>query len=190
MVTAVSMGLEDSLFIVSFQSQEISFVRMHDFMHAGFFSLVVSECLGEGRGAVGFLTHWRKQPKDEQGSLLPAEDSTALIDCTEPSRKLAYGRLHDEIKERGGTRRTHATVNKIANEAMLSETTEDLYQGMGLKQGDRVKLPTEAKEALMTGDLAARHQIVTDDAQDHYPIVHSARKGYRKAAKLFPWNQE
>lgn len=138
---------------------------------------------------MGFLKHWRNQPNDEQGSLLPTEENAAIIDWSEPSRKMAYGHLHGEVKQRGGTRRTHAAINNIANEQMLSETTEDLYQGMNLKQGDRRQLPTEAKEALMTGDIAARHQIVTDDAQGHQPIVQSAREGYRKAAKLFPWNQ-
>ena len=101
---------------------------------------------------------------------------------------MVYGRLHTEISRRGGDPITHATVNKIANETMLGETTEDLYQGLNLKRGKREKLPTEAKEALMTGDIAAHHQIVTDDAQGHAPVVQSARKGYRKASKLFPWN--
>lgn len=139
---------------------------------------------------MGFLEHWRNQEVDEQGSLLPTGESSAIVDHTEPSRQLSYGQLHDEVKERGGTRRTHATLNNMANEQMLGEATSDLYQGMNLKQGDRGQLPIEAKEALMTGDIAARHQIVTDDAQGHYPIVQSARKGYRKASRLFPWNGE
>jgi hypothetical protein len=73
---------------------------------------------------------------------------------------------------------------------MTGETTEDLYQGLGLKQGDRSKLPTAAKEALMTGDIAAYHQIMEDDAQGHHPIVNSAREGYQKASRLFPWNKQ
>ena len=39
----------------------------------------------------------------------------------------------------------------------------------------------------MVGDIAARHQIVEDDAQGHAPLVDSAQRGYKKARKIFPW---
>jgi hypothetical protein len=138
---------------------------------------------------MGFLDHWRNQSNDTQGDLFQQEGS-GVIDASEPNRSLVNRRLHGEIKQRGGQNRTHAAVNRLANEHMTGETTEDLYQGLGLKQGDRSKLPTAAKEALMTGDIAAYHQIMEDDAQGHHPIVNSARQGYQKASRLFPWNKQ
>lgn len=139
---------------------------------------------------MGFLGFWEEQPKDVvQGDLLNPEGGSGVIDASEPTRAMAHRRLHGEIKKRGGTQRTHAAVNRIANETMSGETTSDLYEGLGLKQGDRAKLPTELKEALMTGDIAAHHQIVSDGAEGHYPVVNSARKGYQKASKLFPWTK-
>lgn len=137
---------------------------------------------------MGFLDFWRQQPGDDQGDLLQQE-SGKIIDASEPSRRIVHKQLHDEVKKRGGSAKTHAAINHIANETMLSETTEDLYKGLGLKQGDRSKLPAEAKEALMTGDIAARYQIVEDDAKGHRPIVKSSGKAYRKASGLFFWNK-
>lgn len=137
---------------------------------------------------MGFLSFRDEQPGDVQGNLLHPEGS-AIIDASEPTRAMAHRRLHDEVNQRGGKQRTHAAINRIANETLTGETTEDLYQTLGLKQGDLSKLPTQLKEAFMTGDIAAHHQIVSDDAQGHYPAVDSARKGYRKASKLFPWNE-
>lgn len=137
---------------------------------------------------MGFLNFWRSQPQDRQGELLKPE-SSALADRTEPSRLGVYHRLHDGIAQRGGEENTHADVNRLANRIVLGERTDELYAALNLKPSERSKLPAEAKEALLTGDIAAYYQIQEDDAQGHFPIVHSARKGYQKAAKLFPWNK-
>lgn len=139
---------------------------------------------------MGFLNFWKKQPEEDQyqSRLLKLEGANNLItDPTEPSRKLAHGLLRREIEKRDGGRRTYSAVHKAADEIMLGEQTEDLYRSLGLHKGSRAKLPWPAKQALMTGDIAAYHQIMQDNAQGHYPVVQSAKKGYLRARELFPW---
>jgi hypothetical protein len=139
---------------------------------------------------MGFLTFWNEQHNDDvsQNNLLkPADRHDLTQDATEASRKLAHGRLRQEVEKRSGRMRTHAAVSKAADEIMLGERSEDLYRALGLNKGSRDQLPPAAKQALMTGDIAAYHQIMQDDAQGHYPVVQSAKKGYIRARQLFPW---
>ena len=134
---------------------------------------------------MGFLDFWQERPKEVQGALFG--EGKPQIDRTEPNRKLANRKLGDEIKKRGGQPKTYAAVNRSASEIVLGETPRELYEKLCVKHGDRSQLPEEAKEALMTGDIAARHQIVEDDARGHAPIVDAAKRGYHQARKLFPW---
>lgn len=141
---------------------------------------------------MGFLEHFRSrsQSQDQQTSLLPTEAATPVIDKSEPSRKLAHHQLHDEITTRGGTSRTHAIVNETANRDILGTSSENLYEGLNLPKGQRDRLPSEAKEALFVGDVAARDRIIDDDAQGHNQVVRAAKRGYSEAGKLFRWNRK
>jgi hypothetical protein len=139
---------------------------------------------------MGFLNFWKEQPKTDQfqEKLLKLEGSGEItLDATEPGRQLAHGLLRREIERRDGGRRTFVAIHKAADEIMLGEHTEDLYRSLGLHKGSRANLPWPAKQALMTGDIAAYHQIMQEDAQGHYPVVQAAKKGYLKARALFPW---
>lgn len=140
---------------------------------------------------MGFLSFWNEHPQDDDahGSLVKSANRQELVhhDATEASRKLAHGQLRREVEKRSGRMRTHAAVSKAADEIMLGERSEDLYRSLGLNKGSRDQLPWPARQALMTGDIAAYHQIMEDDAQGHYPVVQSAKKGYSKARQLFPW---
>jgi len=68
---------------------------------------------------------------------------------------------------------------------MLGEDVNQVCRELGVR--DRSGLPTEAKEALQTGDIAARHQISKDGAQGHKEIVESTDKATKKARGLFSW---
>ncbi|NET31370.1 MAG: hypothetical protein F6K19_05130 [Cyanothece sp. SIO1E1] len=135
-----------------------------------------------------FPDYYKQQPQDQQGSLLPQEPGEIVIDTIEPNRKLAYNQLQSEVSKRSDSQKTHAVVNKIASQEMLGGTPDEIYEALGISKNDRSKLPTEAKQALMVGDIAAFQQIIMDDAYGHNPVVQAARKGYQNAAKLFGWN--
>jgi hypothetical protein len=131
-----------------------------------------------------WLDHYREQNDvDTQGSLFGGSD--LMIDDAEPTRTAANNRLKREVKQRGGNAQTYVDVNDTVAENMLGQTTREVCQELGV--ASRAKLPTEAKEALHVGDIAARHQIVMDDAQGHEEIVESANKGSRNARSLFSW---
>lgn len=132
---------------------------------------------------MSFLTFWRKRP------LVPQDDPGELAEASEPNRALANTQLHDEVKERGGNRYTHMTINKAASEEMLGHAPAELYDGLGVRRGKREGLPLEAKEALQVGDIAARERIKYDNAQGHSELTESARAGYRKVKGIFPWNR-
>jgi hypothetical protein len=131
-----------------------------------------------------WLDHYREQNDvDTQGRLFGGSD--IIPDDTEPSRVKANNDLKREVKKRGGNAQTHIDVNDTIARTVLGHTTRQLAQELDVK--DRSKLPTEAKEALMVGDIAARHRLVEDDAQGHEEIVESAGKGAKAARRLFPW---
>ena len=141
---------------------------------------------------MGFLDFWREQPKDEQGSLLPdVVESKPVIDSTQTTRKLAQKRLQEEVQKRGGNQRTHRQVNWLISEEMLGHSPQELYQALDIKRSrqNRDALPTDAQEALYTGDVAARHAIVEDDAQGHEGLLESSRRGCGRARGIFRWNR-
>lgn len=138
---------------------------------------------------MGFLSYWKGRPKDEvQGDLFkPPEEGDEIVDRGEPTRLTSYHRLHGELKRRGADNRTHAQINHLQNVELLGDDHRELYDELGLTTGQRAKLPKEAKEALMVGDIAAFHQIMLDDAQGSSQLVESSYKGFKRARKLFPW---
>lgn len=141
---------------------------------------------------MGFLDFWREQPKDEQGSLLPdVVESKPVIDSTQTTRKLAQKRLQEEVQRRGGDKRTHRQVNSIISQEMLGHTPQELYQALEVKRSRRNRdaLPTDAQEALYTGDIAARHALVEDDAQGDDEIFDSTYRGCGRAKGIFRWNR-
>ena len=141
---------------------------------------------------MGFLDFWREQPKDEQGSLLPdVVESKPVIDSTQTTRKLAQKRLQEEVQKRGGTKKTHRRINTIISQEMLGHEPQELYQALEIKRSrqNRDALPTDAQEALYTGDIAARHAIVEDDAQGHDSLIKSGRRGCSRAKGIFSWNR-
>lgn len=139
-----------------------------------------------------WLDYFRdKQVGEVQGNLLgPPETSDIVIDHTSPSQKLAYTRLQDLVKARGGDRRTHATVNADCIQYLLGVAPNDLYDALGVPRSKRERLPTEAQEVLMMGNLAAFYAILEDEAQGHDSIISSSRKGFSRARPIFPWNRE
>ena len=110
-----------------------------------------------------------------------------LTNTTEPSRSLANQELQDEVKARGGDRNTHAQVNRTVTRNMLGHEPRELYSELDVPMYQRANLPKEAKEALMVGDIAAKNQIIDDDAQGHQAIVESVDTGTQKAKHLFPF---
>ncbi|NJM57690.1 MAG: hypothetical protein HC857_09970 [Synechococcales cyanobacterium RU_4_20] len=138
---------------------------------------------------MGFLDYWRKrEPEEVQGNLLnPEEQADAIVDRAEPTRLASYHRLHGELKARGAMDQTHQAINHLQNIEMLDDDYRKLYEELGITLGQRAKLPKEAKEALMVGDIAAFHQIMKDDAQGHQALIESSYKGFKQARKLFPW---
>ncbi|MEM9487390.1 MAG: hypothetical protein AAGA83_27300 [Cyanobacteria bacterium P01_F01_bin.116] len=135
---------------------------------------------------MGFLDFFRERPSEE-AQLDMFGQSQGLIKTDESSRRIAQQELQQQVKQRGGNDRTHATVNRQVTQNMLGHSPRELYEGLELPLNDRRNLPKEAKEALMVGDIAARNQIESDDAIGHQQIVQSAGKGSKKARKLFPF---
>lgn len=138
---------------------------------------------------MGFLNYWRnRDPEEVQGELIkPESEAKPVVNRAEPTRLSSYHRLHGELKKRGTSNRIHAQVNQLQNLEILGDDHQKLYEELGLTPGDRAKLPQEAKEALMVGDIAAFHQIMVDDAQSDSALVESSYKGFKRARKLFPW---
>ena len=138
---------------------------------------------------MGFLNYWRnREPEEVQGDLFkPEEKGDAIVDRAEPTRLASYHRLHGEVKKRGGNKMTHQVVNSLQNMEVLGDDYRTLYDELGLTVGQRDKLPKEAKEALMVGDIAAFHQIMLDNAEGHAELIESSSKGFRRSRKLFPW---
>jgi hypothetical protein len=139
-----------------------------------------------------WLDYFREKSAGEvQGNLLgPPETSDIVIDHTSPSQKLAYQRLQDLVKSRGGNQSTHATVNADCIKYLLGVVPNELYDALGVPRSKREQLPTEAQEVLMVGNLAAFYAILEADAQGHDPIIKASRRGFTRARKIFPWNQE
>lgn len=134
---------------------------------------------------MGWLDRWRGQPKDVQTDLF-GEDQ-ALVEQQRLTGAISNNLLQSEIKQRGGNQKTHAAVNAIVTIEMLDCSPTELYEATGGKPGDRSTLPIEAQEALQTGDVAARHEIVETDAQGDYQLKNAAHRGAKRARKLFPW---
>jgi hypothetical protein len=131
-----------------------------------------------------WLDHYRERNDiDTQGSLFGGSD--IINDQTEPTRVKANNDLKREVKKRGGNAHTYEEVNGTVARNVLGQTVPQITRELGVS--DRSKLPTEAKEALMMGDIAARHRIVEEDAQGHEEIVESAGKGAKAVRKVFPW---
>lgn len=139
-----------------------------------------------------WLDYFRaKSTGDIQGNILePATASDIVIDRTSPSQKLAYQRLQDLVKARGGNQSTHAMVNADCIKYLLGVAPNDLYDALGVPRSQRERLPTEAQEVLMVGNLAAFYAILEADAQGHEPIIKASQRGFARARKIFPWNRE
>lgn len=133
----------------------------------------------------------QRSSRDVQGNLLgPSEAAEIVIDHTSPTQKLAYQRLQDLIKARGGNQSTHAIVNADCIKYLLGVMPNELYDALGVPRSQRERLPTEAQEVLMMGNLAAFYAILEEEAQGHEPIIKASRKGFTRAKKLFPWNRQ
>jgi hypothetical protein len=135
---------------------------------------------------MGFLTWWNNQPKDEQLSLL-GDTSEPLVQQQRVDNAVTQKALQSEVHARGGDKLTSKIVNATITSNMLDCSVDQLYRETGGKRGNRATLPAEAQEALMTGDIIARHEIVGQDAHGHQQILDAADTGSRKARKLFPW---
>ncbi|MFE4108528.1 hypothetical protein [Almyronema epifaneia] len=141
---------------------------------------------------MGFLDYFRtRSPQNTQGDLFkPPEEAEIIIDNRDPTQIAAYHRLHDLIRERGGQPRTHRAVNALAIQQILSEDPGSLYNALGIPQGKRNRLPAEAKEALMVGNVATFYEIAADQGiQGHRAIIQASDRGYRKVKGIFPWNR-
>jgi len=134
---------------------------------------------------MGWLDRWREQPKDTQLDLLG--ENKALVQQQRLTGAISNNLLKDEIDQRGGTQQTQAAVNAIVTVEMLGCTPKQLYKATGGKPTKRDTLPLEAQEALQTGDIAARHEIVETDAQGDQALKEAAYRGSKRARKLFPW---
>ncbi|WP_190769476.1 hypothetical protein [Microcoleus sp. FACHB-1515] len=96
-------------------------------------------------------------------------------------------RCKHKVKQRRGNAKTHAQLNAIVTRNLLDCSVDELYEQTGAVRNDRSSLPQEAQEALMVGDLAARHEIVTQDAQGHQQILKAGDAGSKKARHILPW---
>lgn len=142
---------------------------------------------------MGFLDHFRNRPdQDIQGNLFaPADNAQIIFDRQDPTQLAVYRRLHDLIKARGGRDATHRAINAIAIREMLDEDPNTLYEALGIPQGDRSRLPTEAKEALMVGNIAAFYEILhSEDAQGHSGIIRAGDRGYQRVSGIYSWQRQ
>lgn len=139
---------------------------------------------------MSWLDKFLQDQVELQGNLLgEAEASDIVIDNSSPQQLQAYKNLQDLIKERGGQQRTHQLVNADCVRHLLGTEPHELFKALGLPPSQRNRLPTEAQEALMCGNLAAFYAILEDQsAQGHNGIVRAARQGFSRAAEIFPWN--
>lgn len=140
---------------------------------------------------MGFLDYFQNRSDQiTQGDLFkPPEESEIIIDNADPTQLAAYHRLHNLVKARGGQQRTYQALNAIAIQEMLSEDPRQLYDALGIPRSDRSRLPTEAKEALMVGNISAFYEILADQGiQGHQAIIRAGGRGYRKVKGIFPWN--
>jgi hypothetical protein len=94
------------------------------------------------------------------------------------------------IKARGGQQKTHRQVNAECIQYLMGVAPNDLYDALGVPRSKRERLPTEAQEVLMVGNLAAFYAILEEEAQGHDSIIESSRRGFTKARKIFPWNRK
>ncbi|MBD1853411.1 hypothetical protein H6F87_26215 [Cyanobacteria bacterium FACHB-502] len=135
---------------------------------------------------MGWLDRYKQQPKDQTQLDLFGEGQ-ALTPYHRVDGATVQQELQSEVKQRGGTGKTHAQVNAIVTRNVLDCDPADLYAETGGVPNDRASLPEEAQSALIVGDVAARYQMQRDDAQGHKQILDSANKGAKIARKLFPW---
>lgn len=141
---------------------------------------------------MGFLDYFRnRSDQSKQGDLFKTpEDAEIVIDNSSPTQLAAYNRLHDLVKTRGGQPKTHRVLNAIAIQQILSEDPASLYDALGIPQSKRHRLPTEAQEALMVGNVAAFYEILADQGiRGHGAIIRAGERGYRKVRDIFPWNR-
>lgn len=142
---------------------------------------------------MGFLNYFRDRPdRQVQGDLLAqASEEQLVFDRHDPTQMAAYRRLHDLVKERGGRRGTHMAINAIAIQEMLGEEPDALYDALGIPRGERSRLPTEAKEALMVGNIAAFYEILnSEDAVGHNGIIGAGRRGYKQVGNIPSWKRK
>jgi len=139
-----------------------------------------------------WLDYYRNTGDGEvQGNLLgPPQASDIVIDHSSPSQRVVYRRLQTLVKARGGVQRTHRQINAECIQYLLGVAPAELYDALGVPQSQRERLPTEAQEVLMVGNLAAFYAILEADAQGHDPIIRASRRGFHRARQLFPWHRE
>jgi hypothetical protein len=133
---------------------------------------------------MSWLKHYRQRNDTNLQETL-FDKSEIILDSKEPSRAQAQKDLQAEVKGRGGNAQTHMDVNRTVGSNMLGQPVNEVCGELGVK--DRSKLPIQAKEALQMGDVAAREQMIKDNAQGHKEIVESADKGSKKARRLYSW---
>ncbi|NEQ29358.1 MAG: hypothetical protein F6K28_62645 [Microcoleus sp. SIO2G3] len=135
---------------------------------------------------MGWLDRWKEAPKDQEQLGLFGEDQ-ALVPQHRVDGATVQKALQAEVKQRRGNAKTHAQLNAIVTRNLLECSVDELYEQTGGVKNDRSSLPQEAQEALMVGDLAARHEIVTQDAQGHQQILKAGDAGSKKARRILPW---
>jgi hypothetical protein len=134
---------------------------------------------------MSWLERWKAQPKDAQATLFGEEE--ALVQQQRLTGAISNNRLKAEVEQRGGNQTTQRAVNAIVTIEMLDCTPDELYRATGGKRGNRATVPLEAQEALQTGDIGARHEIIETDAQGDAQIKEAAHRGAKRARQLFPW---
>lgn len=132
-----------------------------------------------------WLERWKTQPKETQIDLFGQDK--VLAEKQRLTGAISNNLLKAEVKKRGGNHKTQAAVNAIVTIETLGCSPSELYPATGGKPGDRSTLPLEAQEALQTGDVAARHEMVVSDAQGDLQLKEAAYRGGSRARKLFPW---
>lgn len=96
------------------------------------------------------------------------------------------------IADKGGNDAAQAKSTEVLTREVMGCGTKELYERTGAKKSDRSSLPERAQEALMTGEIAAAHDLRASDVEGEQSerngqIVAIVRGAGRKVRKLFPW---
>ena len=143
-----------------------------------------------------FLDWLRNESNEEPNSQLSLlGNSQPLPEKHREDRADVVKKFHAQLKDSGGGPRIYRDAVEAETQELFGGSTQQLYRGVGGKEGDRDTLPPCAQHAYMHNELECTQRLKHQGPQQgnqrqrNHKIVNEVRKTSRKNKSLWDWNQ-